>query len=698
MMLLAAGLLVTVVSSWTVSASVPYDAYTYNRDKDPVRTPSPYTASDIYEGRDIGTTELTNPSDIFVDRKKCVYVADSGNNRILVLNSDFKIQKEIKTFNSKGKEDTFSDPQGVFVTGNGHIYIADTKNRRIVELDADGKLVKIVGQPESNVIRSDFIYEPTRLAVDNSGRIYAIGSGIREGIVEFDSNGIFVRFAGSNKVNPNWVEYFWGRVFATDAQKAQSQLFIPEEYQSVDIDGQGFLYTASIQSYLQRINALGENILRYYDDMPVSGDYIKTLKDKGDDTEAGSKSIFVDVTVDNYGTYSGLDGKNDRIFTYDYEGNLLWAFGETGDQKGAFRQPAAITYMDEKLLVLDKDIGRITVLKPTEYGRQVINGVIAQKLGKNDDAAAAWANVLKLNSSLELAYAGVGKAQMADRQYKKAMESFKLADNRDLYSKAFKESRRSQTQKAFPVFCTGLIILLAAAFLVRFIRAMKREKLPAIAEAAPHEITGVRKLYKELNYSRYVLFHPIDGFFELKRERRGSVLSATLILAVVIIWRILSKQATGFIFNANDTARLDIIYEIRTVLLVMLIWCIANWALTTLMDGEGNLKDIYIMSCYALVPLPLIGFPVILLSNMLTSDEGTFISLLSGISLVWMLLLFFCGILVTHQYTVKKNIGTIILSFCGIAALLFLALVGIELVEWVWNFVVTVYKELYLRV
>jgi tetratricopeptide (TPR) repeat protein len=697
-LLFAACVCLIFICSWTASASVPYETYLYDRNKNPVRTPSPYTAAALFEGRDIGTTELNNPTDIFVDEKQNIYIADSGNNRILLLTSDFKLVKEINHFSNQEKTDTFSSPQGIFVTESGNLFIADTKHNRIVELDTAGKLVKIIEKPSSNIIRNDFIYEPTRLAVDQNGRIYAIGPGIREGIVEFDSEGKFIRFAGSNKVNPDWIEYFWSRIFATDAQKAQSQLFIPEEYQSIDIDRQGFLYTASILSFLQRINAKGDNILRSFTGMPVQGDYIKSLEDSSDETSAGAESIFVDIAVDQYGTYTGLDNNNKRIFTYDFEGNLLWAFGEPGDQKGAFRQPAAITYMGDNLLVLDKDLGRITVLKLTEYGRQVTKGVIAQKTGENDEATAAWTEVLKLNSSSELAYAGVGKAQMAERRYEEAMASFRLADNRELYSKAFKENRRTEIKHLFPVLATGLVAVLAALILFRLIRGKGRGKSAVLEKSAAPQFPKIKKLSNELHYSRYVIFHPLDGFYELKREHRGSSLSASVILAAVIVWRILSRQATGFIFNTNDPAGLDIIYEIRTILLVMLIWCVANWALTTLMDGEGNLKDIFIMSCYALIPLPLIGFPVILLSNMLTMEEGTFISLLNGIAVAWMLLLFFCGILVTHQYSVKKNIGTIFLSFCGIAVLLFLALVGIELVEWVWNFIETVFKELYLRV
>ena len=110
-------------------------------------------------------------------------------------------------------EETFNNPQGLFVTGNNHIYIADTENGRIVELDDKGILVRIIGAPESEILPEDFVYKPLKIAVDKAKRIYAVGSGVYDGLIEFDSDGGFIGFIGANRVAASLVDYFWKLIF-----------------------------------------------------------------------------------------------------------------------------------------------------------------------------------------------------------------------------------------------------------------------------------------------------------------------------------------------------------------------------------------------------------------------------------------------------------------------------------------------------
>ena len=124
-----------------------------------------------------------------------------------------------------------------------------------------------------------------------------------------------------------------------------------------------------------------------------------------------------------------------------------------------------------------------------------------------------------------------------------------------------------------------------------------------------------------LKYAGHVIFHPFDGFWDLKHEKRGSLAAANIILLALTLTMILQRQLTGFVFNTNVVEELNIVIIFSSVFVVFLLWCISNWSLTSLMDGEGTFRDIYITSAYALVPMILIYLPLIPLSNAFTNDE-----------------------------------------------------------------------------
>ena len=123
------------------------------------------------------------------------------------------------------------------------------------------------------------------------------------------------------------------------------------------------------------------------------------------------------------------------------------------------------------------------------------------------------------------------------------------------------------------------------------------------------------EVLRSLRYSLYLIFHPFDGFWDLKHEKRGNIKTALIIFAMVGVTFILRRQLTGFILNEVKLRELNVIVEILSIVVPFFLWCVANWCLTTLMDGEGSFKDIVITSAYALVPLVLINIPLIVFSN-----------------------------------------------------------------------------------
>ena len=205
-------------------------------------------------------------------------------------------------------------------------------------------------------------------------------------------------------------------------------------------------------------------------------------------------------------------------------------------------------------------------------------------------------------------------------------------------------------------------------------------------------------LWKQLRYSLYLIFHPFDGFWDLKHEKRGSRLSAIAIIGILVLTSIIKTQFTGYLYNQYyDGVSLNILSEFTTTVGTFLLWCIANWALTTLMDGEGTFGDIVMVSAYALTPMILIGVPMAFLSNFMPLEFGTFYTLANGIAVVWSGFLMLSGLLVVHQYTLGKTVLTAILIIVAMAVIIFLGLLFFNLISQLIGFFIGMYREIVLR-
>lgn len=207
----------------------------------------------------------------------------------------------------------------------------------------------------------------------------------------------------------------------------------------------------------------------------------------------------------------------------------------------------------------------------------------------------------------------------------------------------------------------------------------------------------LRQCVQGLCFAKYVIFHPFKGFWELKRERRGNMWAASLILLGLVIVLIARRQFTGPIVNDNDPLTMNLLLQFTYVLLPFILWCCANWAVTTLMDGEGSFRDIFITSAYALVPTVIINVPMVILSNVFIEQEMTFYYLLDVVSFIWTGYLIIIGLMTVHQFTIPKTLGTICLAIVGMAAIMVLVLSFFTMYQQIVNFVKITYFELFQR-
>ena len=206
-----------------------------------------------------------------------------------------------------------------------------------------------------------------------------------------------------------------------------------------------------------------------------------------------------------------------------------------------------------------------------------------------------------------------------------------------------------------------------------------------------------KKMIDSALYARYVIFHPFKGVWDLKAEKIGSVQVAWLFTALFIVMNILRRQATGYIFNLYDVDELNVLAEIAKVLVPLLLWCVANWGVTTLMEGEGTMRDIFITTAYAFVPMILLDIPVLLLSNFITMEEAPFYTVPDALSILWFLFILVVGIMTIHQFSFKRTVATILLALLGMVILVCLAMLFFLLIQQIVNFAWQVYTEVSLR-
>ncbi len=200
-----------------------------------------------------------------------------------------------------------------------------------------------------------------------------------------------------------------------------------------------------------------------------------------------------------------------------------------------------------------------------------------------------------------------------------------------------------------------------------------------------------------LRYALHVITHPFDGFWDLTREGHGTLAAANTFLLLFLITRVLKLMCTNFQFIMVAVQHINVWEEMGSLLLPFLILCLANWAMTTLFEGKGRFIDIYIAMCYALVPYILIQLPMILVSNMLTFEEGSLYTVMLSISVIWCVFLVFIGLQQIHDYGPGKTFIFIIVTVIGAAVIIFLVLVFFSLLSDAIGFFVSLYKEMAFR-
>ena len=481
--LCSCALLMTGTVLPVVSADEHYNVYNYDRWSEATPSQAGYAAARAVSGQDLGCGDLNTLQDIYRDSENQFYLVDSGNNRIVVVDEGFtKAVDEYSTFtDTDGSKTTLSAPEGIFVSEyTGLMYIADTGNSRLLVTDMDGNIQMSLTKPDSTLYENE-TFKPQKVVVDKAGNIYAVLNNITNGAALFNSSGEFQGYYGANAVEATAevvAGYFWNLI-ATDEMRANSSRNVAAGITNFDIDDEGFVFTVTMSSSsesdrVKKVNPSGVNL---FSGLDVTFGDLASLYDAATNQTFSTK--LVDIDVDDIGRLNCLDMETGRVFQYDEDGNLLFIMGSRSDQLGGFSlQPTAVETMGSNIYVTDGLKHTVTIFEETDFGEIVHEAVGLYNDGYYEEALEPWYEVLRRDGNYRAAYVGISSALLNKGDYEGAMKYAELAESSLQYNKAF-EGYRSEWLDANFTWVAIVVIALIVVFVVyRHFRKKKMKKQP----------------------------------------------------------------------------------------------------------------------------------------------------------------------------------------------------------------------------
>lgn len=686
--LMIMAIIMFISSTGVLFAEESNQSYLYGPNKSFVKAPVAAEPGRDIDHSVIGTKPLKSASDLYATQAY-LYIADTGNNRILKVDKDYKLVSEYQTYNYNGQEVSFAAPKGIYVYPDETMLIADTNNGRLVKLAPNGDVISIFEKPESKMLPSNFNYLPGKVVCDVAGRIFVAVDGFNMGLVELDREGNFVQLLGASRVTYSITDAIW-RFFSTKEQKKRMAAFVPAEYNNITVDEDGFIYaTTGTMSqnnkeglkFVRKLNARGDDVLKRTEYDGVCGD----LEWSNTGSIKGPSQIVDCLTMPN-GIYAILDQKRGRVFVYDSSGVMLFLFGQLGQTEGTMTSPTSLVMFNDHFLVLDSVKNKIVSFNLTDYGRTILDACYYKEKNEIAKEEAAWQKVYAMNNNHPVIMREMGQIAYRERDMESAMYYFKEGEDQTGYSKAFQFYRRELINSYFTPVALTVMVLIVLLMIFNSYRKYKRKQNPVQP-----------KKQGPLRYTLYVIFRPLDGFWDLKHERRGSLKVAIGLMIAAGFVLVFQSLATSFIFNEVSMESYNFIFDLLKAYAPLILWTGSLWCVSTLMDGEGSFKDILIATGYSLTPMLIIIPCATIFSNFLIQDEGILCTFFINVAYLWVGMLLIASVLQTHNYSLKKTIVVIAISLLVIVIALFILLLCLALMQEIIAFIVDLQAEIINR-
>ena len=680
-------------SASATQGEIPYESYTYwtgvSSGRKVVYSRPQYETDRVLDAATIGVAGFEKLSDVCTGDGR-IYLLDASS-RIVVLDGEYRLEREIGPLTQEdGGSLSYDGARSLYVHTDGRIFICDTENGRVLCAGPDGGLRGIYTLPDSLLIPEGFQFRPLRAAVDSRGYLYVLSDGSYYGALLYDPAGEFVGFYGANSVKASLsstLKNIWNRIFINNTKKGASVLALPDCFVDIVIDGRDFVYTATGFTDVKRRTGQIKKFSPGSGGNILDSEEVNFSDDALNYTYRDGKIFTQDVlgvAVDDDGFLYCLDSSFGRVFVYDRDCRMLTAFGGgmgSGTQKGTFQAASSIALHGSSVLVGDSQKNTVTVFRSTAYGQKVRELLTLTLDGKYQEAKTGWQEVLAQDRQFQPAYWGLARAYLAEGDYRQAMDTARNGYDRETYSLAFELARQDFVGRYFWLLFPAALLLaggLAALLLVTMRRRVVLVK------------------NRQMQLMLTVLIHPADTFDEIKEKRQGSLLLCAVLLALYYVLSVLQVLAGGFIFTMYDPASFNSLWVLARSVGLVLLWVAGNWMVCTLMQGKGRLKEILIVTCYSLTPLIIGQALSLLLTNVLLSSEGEILGIVKAVALLYTLLLLTVGTIRIHEFSMRRFLGTTLLTLLGMAAIVFLLImIGLLLQQFV-GFVLTVGMELFM--
>lgn len=640
-------------------------SYTYTLDEKGhyVRTQDAYLPD-----KTITNLGLMAPTDIFIDDNNMLYIADTQNRRIVKYNILTAKQENSLTY------EEFTTPKGIYVTDAGDIYVADAGAKKVFRFDKNYNLIESFGRPEAPSF-SDTPFEPSKVAVDKSGNMYIVGEGVYNGVMQLAYTGEFLGYFTVNKTKLTFLQAMQNAIF-TRAQLANLIARVPTTFSNLFLDRKGIVYTTTMGTFndgLKKHNTAGGNMFKD----PV-----------------WSYDSLTDVFVDDDGIIY-TSSSYGYVDVYSSSGEMIFEFGSFVseiDISGLYTSlPSVAVDKMGNIWTIDGDKGYVQSFKPTDYAKMVYGSIGLYEKGLYEEAMEKWNEVLKLNQMSVLAHNGVGKAYLHAGMYEEAMEHFKVAGNRKYYSEAFWEVRNSWIQDRLQYFVAFCVIVWLISFVIK--KADKKRRVRG----------AYRRFWENINRNHYlggVLYgfkvpkHPIDRYYDIRVKRGGNLFGATALYLLLFIVYMAYQTKKGFIYQFTAVEDMDINAIVIGFFFLFALFIVCNYLVSSIKEGDGSLKQVYMIPAYGMLPLMVSMVSITALSYFLTSNESFLLTIILTVGGVWSVILIFTGFLTVHDYTFKENIASLVLTLVFMIIAAVMVLIIIIMWERLWQFLLTLGKEI----
>jgi tetratricopeptide (TPR) repeat protein len=648
-------------------ASAPYTTYTLGPSGNFFSTQDAYTPLDEIE------LPVSGPEDLFFAPDGFLYIADTGNSRIVKVDTSFQSIREFGL-------DILDSPTGLFVDEDGVMYIADAGKNMIVILDANGNLINEFGHPTEPLFGASREFLPRKISVDVRKNLYIASEGSVNGLVMMNTSGNFIGYFGANSAEMS-IKMILQRMFLTDEQLEQ---FIRNEAASptnLAIDDQSLVYTITAGTMgsqsVRKFNIAGKNLF---------------------DSWIFGSNGYRDIEVSNDGLFVAVDAEG-HIVEYDENGTMLFAFGslERGDQRlGLLSSPTAIERVGEDLYVLDKNKNAIVIYRVTDFARTLHEGVRLYSEGLYTEARPYFEQVLNDNGLVIMAYQALADADFKDSNYSSALYNYRFADDRIGYSEALWELRNVILQQYLGMVIVGLFFAWIALSI--FNRLERRYRWLDPLRRFGQRLQKIRLIDDFVFMFRFIK-KPADSFYYIKNEQRGSLRFAYLIYFWILVVQLLSLYWTGFPFSPyySTNWQVEVELEILYIILPMVLWNVANYLIASINDGEGRLRHVIIGTAYSLFPVVLFSLPITLISNFLTLNEAFLYSFSIQLMWLWAGIVLFIMVKEIHNYSLSETIRSILTTIFTMLMFLLIAYILYVLFNQLFEFIFAIIQEAGLR-